>query len=274
MYVQYRIPAQQNHKFPIILAHGGGLTGSTYETTPDGREGWATYFARNGFAVYEVDFPGRGRSGYDPTIINQAKAQNDISILPVFRRTTNESAWTAFRFGPQNLVPFPGVQYPLDAIDQLSAQGVPYGEVTLSGGSGTWAPALADLLDKIGPAIVLVHSQSGPIADMVVGLRPQLVKATVNVEGNQLTIPTDAQIAAYRNVPDLELFGDNVDPSFTARYEGRKAVVTRITNAGGDAQIIKLPEIGLQGNTHMMMQDKTNLQIADYIIKWIDTKTK
>src|SRR5262249_2070376 len=135
MYVQYRIPAQQNHKIPIILAHGGGLTGSTYETTPDGREGWATYFARNGFAVYEVDFPGRGRSGYDPTIINQAIVQNNISLVPALRRTTNESAWTAFRFGPQNLVPFPGVQYPTDAIDQLSAQGVPYSEVTLAGGA-------------------------------------------------------------------------------------------------------------------------------------------
>jgi hypothetical protein len=27
----------------IVLVHGGGLSGARYETTPDGREGWATH---------------------------------------------------------------------------------------------------------------------------------------------------------------------------------------------------------------------------------------
>jgi pimeloyl-ACP methyl ester carboxylesterase len=64
MYVEMRIPAQQTHPFPIIMVHGGTRTGTTYTGTPDGRESWAQYFARRGYAVYVVDQPGRGRSGY------------------------------------------------------------------------------------------------------------------------------------------------------------------------------------------------------------------
>jgi hypothetical protein len=64
MYVEMRIPAKQTHRFPIIMVHGGTRTGTTYTGTPDGRESWAQYFARRGYAVYVVDQPGRGRSGY------------------------------------------------------------------------------------------------------------------------------------------------------------------------------------------------------------------
>src|SRR5437879_645189 len=73
MYVQYRIPKTVSGP-PIIMVHGSGHTGVTYETTPDGREGWATYFARKGYPVYVVDHSGRGRSGFDPTPINRAAA--------------------------------------------------------------------------------------------------------------------------------------------------------------------------------------------------------
>ena len=276
MYVHYRIPAKGN-KYPVILVHGGGLTGQTYETTPDGREGWATYFVRNGFPVYVVDFPGRGRSGFDSTTINQGKVQNNVSLVPAIRRTTGESAWTAFRFGPSLGVSYPGEQFPVGSINGFAAQGVPYTEVTLEGGALKKGPeALVALLDQLGPAILLVHSQSGPFADAVVGLRPNLVKATVNIEGNQLTIPTDQQIASYKQVPNLEIFGDNVlgNPASTgqSRYDGRKAVSDRINQAGGNSQVILLANAGLRGNSHMMMQDKNNLKVADLIINWLNKK--
>jgi len=74
MYVQYRIPKTVTAP-PIVMVHGSGHTGVTYETTPDGREGWATYFARKNFPVYVVDHAGRGRSGFDPTVINRARSE-------------------------------------------------------------------------------------------------------------------------------------------------------------------------------------------------------
>ena len=64
MYVDVRIPAIQTHRYPIIMVHGGTRSATTYFGTPDGREGWAQYFVRQGYAVYVVDQPGRGRSGY------------------------------------------------------------------------------------------------------------------------------------------------------------------------------------------------------------------
>ncbi len=100
----------------------------------------------------------------------------------------------------------------------------------------------------------------------------------INIEGAQAIIPTDAQIDAYRGIPVLELFGDHLDaPVFTARprYEARKAVVDRINKReGGKATIVRLPEIGIQGNSHMLMQDKNNLRVADFVLDWIATNVK
>src|ERR1700755_3315887 len=91
MYVQYRIPKTVSGP-AIVMVHGSGHTGATYETTPDGREGWATYFARKGFPVYVVDHSGRGRSGFDPTPINRARVQSDPKSVPDIPLTTRERA--------------------------------------------------------------------------------------------------------------------------------------------------------------------------------------
>ena len=64
MYVEFRIPAKKTHPYPIIMVHGGTMSGTNYTGTPDGREGWAQYFVRQGYAVYVVDQVGKGRSSY------------------------------------------------------------------------------------------------------------------------------------------------------------------------------------------------------------------
>ena len=280
MYVHYRIPAQLSSPTPIVLVHGGGLTGMSYETTPDDREGWATYLARKGYAVYVVDTPGRGRSGFNATAINQAKADSSVAPLPGnVLMVTSELAWPLFRFGPAYGTAYPDTQFPVEVFAAFGSQGVPFGEATLEGGAMATAPrALAALLDKIGPAVVVVHSLAGPFADALVEIRPRLVKAVVNIEGAQAIVPTDAQIEAYRGIPVLELFGDHLDsPVFTGRprYEGRKAVVERINKRQeGRATLIRLPDVGIKGNSHMMMQDRNNLQVADFVLGWITSNVK
>src|SRR5258708_400422 len=52
MYAQYFLPKNRKGKVPLLMWHGGGLTGVTYETTPDGREGWLNMFVRKRWAVY------------------------------------------------------------------------------------------------------------------------------------------------------------------------------------------------------------------------------
>src|SRR5258708_7241752 len=93
MYVQYRIPKTVSGP-PIVMVHGSGHTGATFETTPDGREGWATYFARKGFPVYVVDHAGRGRSGFDPTPFNRARAgEADAKSLPDLQIAPRARGW-------------------------------------------------------------------------------------------------------------------------------------------------------------------------------------
>jgi hypothetical protein len=201
MYVHY--PASRTSAVPVVLVHGGGLTGMSYETSPDGQGGWATYLVRKGHAVYVVDTPGRGRSGFDSTAINEARTEGRPSRLPAsVSMVTAELAWPLFRFGPSHGTAYPETQFPVEAFPRFASQGVPFAEAMLvGGGMGTAPQALAALLDDIGPATVVVRSLAGPFADALVGLRPALVKAVVNIEGAQSVAPTDAQIAAYKVSP-------------------------------------------------------------------------
>src|SRR5712692_34666 len=143
MYVHYRIPAGK-HGAPVVMVHGSNHTGMTYETTPDGREGWATWFVRQGHPVYVVDHSGRGRSGFNPTPINAARDGGaDPKSLPTLFIGTLERAWSNFRFGPEYPKPFSNLQFPLEALDQYLAQLVPNTETTLEGGSANTVDALA-----------------------------------------------------------------------------------------------------------------------------------
>ena len=138
MYVHYRIPAAK-HGVPLVMVHGSNHTGMTYETTPDGREGWATYFVRKGAAVYVVDHSGRGRSGFDPTPFNQVRDQagSNPASLPTLLLATHERAWLNFRLGSSYSVPFPGLQFPVEAMEQYTMQLVPNAETSLGGSAPT-----------------------------------------------------------------------------------------------------------------------------------------
>ncbi len=60
--VFYQIP-QNPHKYPIVMLHGAGQFSRTWESTPDGREGFQNLFLRRGFTTYLVDQPRRGSAG-------------------------------------------------------------------------------------------------------------------------------------------------------------------------------------------------------------------
>ena len=272
MYVHYRIPKTISAP-PIVMVHGSGHTGVTYETTPDGREGWATYFTRKNFPVYVVDHSGRGRSGFDPTPINRAKAETNVALLPDIPLTTRERAWQNFRFGDVHPTPYPGLQFPVEALDQYVSQLVPNTETTLAGGGANTVKALAALLDKIGPAIVMVHSQSGNYGLDLIRQRADKVRAFIDVEGNCGPLSADDVSKHFKKVPTLVVFGDNTAGSKTNNGDERRKLCTQTVDAlqaaGGKGKFLILPEAGLKGNSHMMMMDKNNLQVADLLIGWI-----
>ena len=62
MYVEVWVPKQIRQPYPIVMFHGNGQTGAVWQQTPDGRPGWAYYLIDQGYVVYMVDYPARGRS--------------------------------------------------------------------------------------------------------------------------------------------------------------------------------------------------------------------
>jgi len=272
MYVQYRIPKTVSGP-AIVMVHGSGHTGATYETTPDGREGWATYFARKGFPVYVVDHAGRGRSGFNPTPINRARAEGNAAALSEIQIAPRERAWWFFRIGATYPTPHPGSQFPVEAFDQYTAQLVPNAEATLQGAGANTVQALAALLDKIGPAVVMVHSQSGAYGLDLVRARAGKMLALINVEGNCAPVTQDEVTKTFAKVPLLSVWGDYSQgapgPNGDQRRNGCVATVDAIKAAGGAAKLLLLPEAGQRGNSHMLMMDKNNLPIADLIMGWL-----
>jgi len=273
MYVQYQIPQARNRRaYPVIMVHGSAHTGKTYEETPDGRMGWAEYFVRHGVPVYIVDHSGRARSGFDPSLTNQAKLESKAALVPSFTKFTNEQAWVRFRVGPKPFVPFANTQFPVKAQEDYYAQLVPNTETALAGAGQNTIDALAKLLDRIGPAVIMVHSQSGGYGIAAAVARPNLVKAVVSVEPRSCAAsPADVQ-SVFARVPLLTMFGDfqTGDPDWAERMAECVATVARIKEAHGAAENIYLPDSGIHGNSHMMMMDLNNQQLADIILAWLD----
>ena len=209
MYVHFRIPTRKRG-VPIVMVHGSNHTGMTYETTPDGREGWATWFVRQGHPVYVVDQAGRGRSSFNPTPINAVRDGGaDAKKMPSLFLGTVERSWANFRFGPEYPKPFPNLQFPLDALPQYLAQLVPNTETTLEGVGANTVNGLALLLDKIGPAVVMVHSQSGLLGLDAVRKRAKLVRGLISVEGGCESMTAADAKEHFAKVPFLSVFGDN-----------------------------------------------------------------
>jgi len=181
MYVEYLTPQKIMHPYPIVMIHGTAQTGSNFIGTPDGRPGWAHNFLARGYRVYVVDQVGRARSGADPQIYG-----------PYMRFTVEqeESLFTApekYKLWPQAAL---HTQWPGGAgvagnptFDQFYASQVE----SIASAVKTeelMFPADTALLEKIGPAIVLTHSQSGVFGFKLADSRPDLVKAHVAVEPN------------------------------------------------------------------------------------------
>ena len=186
MYVHALIPANVTHRYPVVMIHGINSTGTTFEGTPDGREGWAQLFVRAGYAVYVVDQPARGRSPYYPDIDGPEPASSAFGARDLAESYTAPEAFNKY---PQAHL---HTQWPSD--DPHKGQpGDPVFDAQISGhlksiptATGTserlTKAAGAALLDRIGPAILLTHSQGGAFGWQIADARHDLVKAIIAVE--------------------------------------------------------------------------------------------
>ena len=179
MYVEYRIPAKQTHPYPIIIVHGGTRSGANWTGTSDGREGWAQYFARRGYAVYVVDQPGRGRSAYVPEVYGPPRLANAESAQQRYLQQAKYKLWPQAHLHSQ----WPGTGEIDDpASQQILGSFLP--EIAFPKSVAITHAAMVQLIDRIGPSIMLVHSQGGPMGWLAADARPDLVRAIVAVEPN------------------------------------------------------------------------------------------
>ncbi len=177
-YVEYQIPARRRHDLPIVMIPGGCQSGTCFTQTPDGRDGWAQFFLREGYAVYVLEQPGRGRSAHHP------------EVQGALRGSTAEEVSRAFTAPERH-----GLYPQAERHTQWPGEGIP-GDPVFDAFYASQLTNLADraviqrdnrdagaaLLDAIGPAILMTHSQSGTFGWLIADARPGLVKAIVAVE--------------------------------------------------------------------------------------------
>jgi hypothetical protein len=285
-YVFYQIPAKAR-QLPLVMWHGIGQFSKTWETTPDGREGYQTIFLRRGFGVYLIDQPRRGRAG---------RSTQPATIQPV----PDEQGWFGtFRLG---IWPdfFPGVQFSRDpeALNQYFRQMTPNigpidAEVNVN--------AVAALFDKIGQGILVTHSHSGGFGWRT-AIKSQNVRAIVSYEpgsnfvfpegevpapppssGGELTalgVPL-ADFMRFTKIPIVIYYGDFIpkepvanpgQDGWRVRLEMARKWRDAVNKRGGDVTVVHLPEVGIKGNTHFPFSDLNNLQVADLMSAWLARK--
>jgi len=264
MYVQYMIPSASRPRVPVVMWSGGCHTGKSFETTPDGREGWDTIFVRAGHPVYIVDATYRGRSPISQESVAAVRAGDAApGALPNLLTCDEELAVDGFRLRNSN--------FPIGALDQYLAQLVPDWFFSAQNGPAPNSKALIALLEKIGPSVVLAHSQGGLSVYPTLIARPDLFTAYVAIEAlGSCTAIADAGTAFPATVPILVMAGDPIVAGAPPPFGIESCRKVAAGHPALRLSIDYLPDAGIRGNSHMMMLDSNNRQIADRIMSWIE----
>jgi pimeloyl-ACP methyl ester carboxylesterase len=286
LYVFYQVPLNRK-ALPIVMLHGAYQSARSWETTPDGREGFQTLFLRRGFPVYLVDQPRRGRAGNSTVAATLEPTPYDQLFFDQFRIGT----WPAY---------FDGVQFDRkpETLEQFLRSVTPN---TGPYDAGVIADAMSALFARIGPAILFTHSQAGG-PGWLTAIRNSNVKAIVAFEPGsgfvfpQGELPPPMPSAAgtlspeavsledfrkLTRIPIVIYYGDNIPAEPTVRrgednWRVRLAMarlwVDAVNHHGGDATLVHLPTRGIRGNTHFLMSDLNNAEIAGLVSEFLKTK--
>ena len=286
MFVAWEAPRHITQPYPVVLVHGGTLQGTEWSDTPDGRPGWARRFVEAGHVVFCVDRPGHGRSPYHAQIMGP--------MGPPFSYERAREVYFPEGGGE--------TQWPFEADDAAAFDAfiAPYGPMPadLAASQSLDAERLAQLLDRIGKAIIVSHSASGPDGWLLADRRPGLVAAIVAVEpmgpvfgetpgigaldwgltAAPITFdpphataqdvraadPSTLRIPALQGVPVALLTGEtSVFASFAS------SIVPFLRNAGAKVDHMDLPAMGIYGNGHGLIYERNSDEVFTVVRKWL-----
>ncbi|GGG08920.1 alpha/beta hydrolase [Rhizobium wenxiniae] len=285
-YVFYQKP--QNPKaLPIVMLHGAFQSARSWETTPDGREGFQNIFLRKGFSTYLVDQPRRGRAGNSTVAATIEPTPYDQLFFDQFRL----GKWPDY---------FQNVQFDRspEALDQFLRSVTPN---TGPYDANVISDAMSALFDKTGPGILFTHSQAGG-PGWLTAIKNTNVTGIVALEPGsgfifpEGEVPADMPSAAgtlkgevvpvadfekLTKLPIIIYYGDNfpIEPTsergrdnWRVRLAMAKLWVDTVNKHGGDATVVHLPDVGIKGGTHFLMSDLNNVEIADQVSKFLADK--
>lgn len=286
-YVFYQQPVSP-HPYPVVFLHGIYQSNSTWESTPDGREGFQSMFLRKGFTTYNMTHPRRGNAGR-------------ASVSGTLELAFDEESWfTKWRLGVYPTY-FENTQFPQDkeSLNQFLRQITP-DTAPLDFEVNT--DAIATLFDKVGDAVLVAHSQGVMHAWKTIP-KTTHIKAMVGLEGGGFfSFPDDEPLPRveaqegieyirvnretfqqFTRLPILLIYGDNIPETrsdipeldiWRIRLQLANQWAEAVNRHGGNVTVIHLPRIGIHGNTHFMMQDLNNEAIAQIIFKWLEKEMK
>lgn len=269
MYVQYvkLFGPSAKARYPMLMWHGGGLSGVTWETKPDGKPGWQQFFLKAGHDVYVSDAVERGRASW-------ARYPEIFKTEPFFR--TKKEAWELFRIGaldsyatqPAARKVFPeGSQFPIEAFDQFGKQGIPR---WATNDAATQA-AYDALVQKICPCVIVVHSQGGNFTFNAALKAPDKIKGVIAVEVSGAPDPAKVDMSTLKDIPHLFIWGDYLDrhPLWRQITPNIDRFERALRAQGAKVERIDLPKQGIRGNSHMLMMDRNSDQIAQLAQDWM-----
>jgi pimeloyl-ACP methyl ester carboxylesterase len=278
----------------IVLVPGYGLAADIWMTTPDLREGWAQMLYNEGYPVYVVSPPDRGESmpidqinkckfGANPP--KRCVGEDMDAYYGQLGRATLENSWPTWRFGPKYGVPYPDSQFPSlplkqNYVEQFGASFVPYlGTSDIAMVQNTimndlTTDSLEALLAEIGPSVIVLHSAAGTGGFAAAINDTDMVKAVVAIETTKCPVDKPNGLSPLADTPFLGIWGDHITKTSPGghwdRRESCEKMAASINKTGrAPAEVVSLPDRGLRGNSHMMMQDRNNSQVLGIITDWL-----
>lgn len=301
-YVQYMIPAEKKHPYPIVMVHGGGGQGM-HMMGIGRRPGWVHYFVQAGYAVYWIDRPGFGRSPYHPDALGPSHLRNVPPFEGLITSTAvfNTSQWP----GPGGMNDPLVEQFMACEVGNVADEAF-HTELNIRGG--------VELLDRIGPCILLTHAFGGFWGWVVADQRPKLVKAILAMEinGNPFAAqlkwgvtatpmtydPPVTDVAQFKLVdtvtpadsprPAASPFKLQAEPArkwknlqgipmgwMTSEFGGggsAAANVAFLKQVGCSAEMLRLRDFGILGNGNLMLLEKNNHEVFGVLRDWLERK--